>query len=490
MLGTSFREGAGRLRGDRMDGTMDGRERVVGLPPPQGLYDPQFEHDACGVGFVVNVSGDKSSSIIQKAIAVLINLGHRGACGCDPGTGDGAGILFQIPHRFFQRECSARHISLPDEGEYGVAMVFLPRADEDRWRCEAMFTEAVAQEGQVVLGWRDVPVDPTAIGLLARRSEPVIRQLFIGRGPGIADEHAFERKLYLIRRRGGKEGGGGGAAGGEDLSLPTPSLSSVTIVYKGLLKGTQLHGYYKDLSDPDLESALALVHSRFSTNTFPTWDLAHPYRFLAHNGEINALRGNRNWMRARTAALRSDLFGGELGELLPILTETGSDSMTIDNALEFLVMGGRSLPHAMMMLIPEAYTKDVRIKPDKRAFYEYHACVMEPWDGPAAILFTDGHRIGAVLDRNGLRPARYTITRSGIVVMASEVGVLPIRDEDVLYKGKMKPGKLFLVDTLEGRIIDDHEIKDLIIHKRPYRQWLDENRKHLDDLPPPPEVRH
>jgi glutamate synthase (NADPH/NADH) large chain len=466
---------------------MDPLEPSYGLPPRQGLYDPAFEHDACGVGFVVNVRGRKSNDVVRSALQVLVNLGHRGACGCDPETGDGAGILIQIPHELYARVCAARMIRLPPRGEYGVAFVFLPARDEDRWRCEAILAETAAAEGQVVLGWRDVPRDPTAIGIQARRREPIMRQLFIGRGAGIAGEAAFERKLFVIRRRA--ENAVAAANLQEGGRFYIPSLSSATVVYKGLLKGTQLAAYYKDLSNPLTESALALVHSRFSTNTFPSWELAHPYRYLAHNGEINALRGNRNWMRARTAAMASDLFGDKLRELFPIVSETGSDSMTIDNALEFLVMGGRSLAHAVMMLIPEAWQKNPRLDPDRRAFYEYHASLMEPWDGPAAILFTDGRRIGAVLDRNGLRPARYTIDRSGNVVMASEVGVLPIPPEDIIYKGKMKPGKLFLVDTVEGRIIDDAEVKDAIARQRPYRKWLEENRIDLADLPAasPPE---
>ncbi len=462
---------------------MHGIGQPTGLPEKRGLYDPQLEHDACGVGFVVQINGAKSHDLVQKAITVLINLGHRGACGCDPETGDGAGILIQIPHEFFRGLSRAHHLSLPGEGEYGVGVVFLPRNDEERWLCEDIFGEIITEEGQRILGWRDVPVDPTAIGNQARASEPVIRHIFIGRGKGTSDQAAFERKLYLIRRRIERAVGEAGLK--EEQYFFISSLSSVTMVYKGLLKGTQLAAYYTDLAQPAMKTALALVHSRFSTNTFPTWNLAHPYRYLAHNGEINALRGNRNWMRARAAAMESELFGEDLPKLFPILTETGSDSMTIDNALEFLVMGGRSLPHSMMMLIPEAWKKNVHIDPEKRAFYEYHACLMEPWDGPAAILFTDGRQIGAILDRNGLRPCRYTITRGGCVVMASEVGVLPLHPEEILCKGKMKPGKLFLVDTVEGRIIDDRETKEGISRQQPYGQWLEANRIELADLPEP-----
>jgi glutamate synthase (NADPH/NADH) large chain len=461
-----------------------GSSRPYGLPERQGLYDPENEHDSCGVAFVANVSGKKSHDVVQKALTVLENLSHRGACGCDPQTGDGAGILLQIPHEFFRRELAAKGINLPAPGRYGVGAVFLPRDAADHGKCQEILERAIREEGQTVLGWRDVPVDNSALGWLARKSEPVIRQVFVGRGTSTRDEDCFERKLYVIRRRAEKAVAEARLQEGKLFYLS--SLSAVTLVYKGLMIATQVAAFYRDLLDPLVKSALALVHSRFSTNTFPTWELAHPYRFLAHNGEINALRGNRNWMRARTAALSSELFGEDLEKLLPILTETGSDSMTIDNALEFLVKGGRSLAHAMMMLIPEAWNKDARLDPEKRAFYEYHACLMEPWDGPAAILFTDGRQIGAVLDRNGLRPARYTITKSGCVVMASEVGVLPIPPEEVLYKGKMKPGKLFLVDTVAGRVIDDSEIKHRIIYRRPYRRWLAENKIELGDLPPPP----
>ncbi|MGH9363061.1 MAG: glutamate synthase subunit alpha, partial [Thermoanaerobaculia bacterium] len=330
---------------------------------------------------------------------MLERLSHRGACGCDPETGDGAGILIQIPHEFFHRECGARGLDLPARGDYGVAFVFLPRGAAERARCEALLEGIAAEEGQRVIGWRDVPADSGAIGWLARKSEPVMRQLFIGRGPTAGDDDGFERKLYVIRKRVERAAEEAGLAG--DKGLYITSLSAVTVVYKGLMIATQIAAYFPDLKDPAVKTALALVHSRFSTNTFPSWELAHPYRFLAHNGEINALRGNRNWMRARTAAMSSRLFGDDLRKLFPILTETGSDSATIDNALEFLVKSGRSLAHAMMLLIPEAWNKDARLDPDKRAFYEYHACLMEPWDGPAAILFTDGRQIGAILDRNG-----------------------------------------------------------------------------------------
>ncbi len=490
---------------------MDGSSHRHGYPPKQGLYDPEYEHDSCGVAFVANIGGAKSHDVVRKAITVLENLNHRGACGCDPETGDGAGIILQVPHQFFRRECGARGVELPSPGEYGVAMIFLPRVEKQRRPCEEAIEQIVRDEGQEVLLWRDVPVNSNAIGRLARESEPIIRQLFVRRGRDAATEAGFERKLYVIRKRAEKAVEESALAQGESFYIC--SFSAVTVVYKGLLLAPQVLNYYLDLQDPELVSALALVHSRFSTNTFPAWHLAHPYRYLAHNGEINALRGNRNWMRARTGALEPGVFGGDLKKLFPILTETGSDSATIDNALEFLVMGGRSLAHAMMMLIPEAWGgalpprsprgdgsafparslqgdgSAARLADEKRAFYEYHACLMEPWDGPAAILFTDGRQVGAILDRNGLRPARYMVTRSGLIVMASEVGVLPIPPEEILYKGKMKPGKLFLVDTVAGRIIDDAEIKHRTVNQRPYRRWLDENHIELENLPPPPRMR-
>ena len=468
---------------------MTTERRPHGLPEPQGLYDPQNEHDSCGVGFVANISGRKEHSVVSRAISVLENLSHRGACGCDPKTGDGAGILIQIPHEFLHAKLKALGVTLPAPGDYGVGMVFLPRNAAERKKCEGVVERVLKSEGIPVLGWRDVPVDSDALGWLARKSEPAIRQLFVGRGAATPDETSFERKLYVARRVIERTVERDHVA--EGMHFYMPSFSAVTLIYKGLMIPEQLSNYFRDLKDTAVKSALALVHSRFSTNTFPSWPLAHPYRFLAHNGEINTLRGNRNWMRARTAALASELFGDDLPKLMPLVSETGSDSMTIDNALEFLVKGGRPLAHAVMMLIPEAWNKDAGLDPDKRAFYEYHACLMEPWDGPAAILFTDGRQIGAVLDRNGLRPARYTITKDGMVVMASETGVLSIPPENVLRKGKMKPGMLFLVDTVEGRIIDDEEIKRRIVLQKPYRRWLDEQRIALEDLavpdhPPPP----
>jgi glutamate synthase domain-containing protein 2/glutamate synthase domain-containing protein 1/glutamate synthase domain-containing protein 3 len=455
-----------------------------GLPQKQGLYDPQFEKDSCGVGFVANIDGTRSNQIIRQALEVLLHLSHRGACGCDPETGDGAGILLQIPHEFLSRECQKLGWALPNPGHYGVGTIFLPRERETRQQCQSLFEKVVQEEGQRLLGWRDVPVDNQAIGQKAREVEPVIRQIFVGRNQELASEAGFERKLYVIRRRVATLVENSGLAQADHFYVC--SLSCVTLIYKGLLMAHQIQAFYQDLTDPLMQSCLALVHSRFSTNTFPSWKLAHPYRYLAHNGEINTLRGNRNWMRARAQSLSSDLFGDDLKKLSPILTATGSDSATIDNALEFLIAGGRSLPHAIMMLIPEAWNKDIRLDPDKQGFYEYHACLMEPWDGPAAIAFTDGKRVGAVLDRNGLRPARYIVTKDGLVVMASEVGVLDVPADRILYKGRLQPGKIFLVDTVEQRIIDDAELKSRITRQKPYRQWVDANKIDLHHLPEPP----
>jgi len=451
-----------------------------GLPDKSGLYDPQYEHDACGVGFVVNIKGVKSHSIVEKGIQILENLVHRGACGCDPETGDGAGILVQKPHVFLQREMNG---ALPHPDAYGVGMIFLPRDASEREDCESTLAQVVSDEGQILLGWRDVPTDPSCIGSLARETMPVIRQVFIGRGKDVPDADAFERKLYVIRKV--TENTIAERKLSESSCFYVCSLSGRTIVYKGLLLAHQINGFYKDLTDPEFVTALALVHQRFSTNTFPTWPLAHPYRMLAHNGEINTLRGNRNWMRARQAFLSSKLFGDDVKKLIPLVTETGSDSATIDNALELLTLGGRYLPHAMMMLVPEAWGGNNQMDADRRAFYEYHACLMEPWDGPAALAFTDGRVIGALLDRNGLRPARYLVTNDDLVVMASETGVLDIPDENIREKWRLQPGRIFLVDTEAGRIIDDDELKDRIVHQKPYAKWLAENKIDLNDLPEP-----
>jgi glutamate synthase (NADPH/NADH) large chain len=449
----------------------------------QGLYDPRFEHDACGVGFVANIKGVKSHDIVRKGLQVLENLTHRGACGCDPLTGDGAGILMQVPDEFLRRECRQLRIDLPNPGEYGVGMVFLPRDVAERNVCQKFFEKVVREEGQQLLGWRTVPTDASKTGELARKLAPEIRQIFIARGKGITDSETLERKFYVIRKRVERLVATADLRDSESFYIP--SLSCRTLCYKGLLLPEQIPQFYADLVDPTMTSALALVHQRFSTNTFPSWDRAHPYRFLAHNGEINTLRGNENWMHAREKMFASPLFGDDIKKLLPIIEESGSDSAKFDNALELLVRSGRSLPHAVMMMIPEAWQKHESMSEAKRAFYEYHSCLMEPWDGPASIAFTDGRLIGAVLDRNGLRPSRYVVTKDGFVVMASEVGVLDIAPDNVLHKDRLQPGRMFLVDTENGRIIADEEIKEGMAARQPYRKWLDENLVQLSKLPEP-----
>jgi len=449
----------------------------------QGLYDPRFEHDACGVGFVANVKGVQSHDIVQKGLQVLQNLTHRGACGCDPLTGDGAGILMQVPHEFLAKECRSLRIGLAEPGEYGVGMVFLPPDVAERNVCKELFEKVVHEEGQRLLGWRTVPTNPDACGPLARQALPEIRQIFIGRGKGIKDAEALERKLYVIRKRVER------AVRESDLrdseSFYISSLSGRTIVYKGLLLPEQIPQFYADLLDATMKTALALVHQRFSTNTFPSWERAHPYRFIAHNGEINTLRGNENWMHAREKMFSSPLFGADIRKLMPIVDETTSDSGKFDNTLELLMRTGRSLPHAVMMMIPEAWQKHESMSDTKRAFYEYHSCLMEPWDGPASIAFTDGRLIGAVLDRNGLRPSRYVVTKDGFVVMASEVGVLDIAPDNVLHKDRLQPGRMFLVDTENGRIVGDDEIKEGMAARQPYRTWLTDNLVKLSAVPVP-----
>ena len=453
-----------------------------GLPPAQGLYHPAHEHDACGIGFVASIPGHKSHDIIRKGIQVLLNLAHRGACGCDPETGDGAGVLIQIPHTFFVRECEKLGFSLPEPGTYGVGMTFLPVEKHPRLQCEGILERIVREEGLTLLGWRDTPVYASAIGRVARASQPYIQQIFVGSSSSM-DEDAFERKLYLVRKRAENEVREAGIEDAEMFYIP--SLSCRTIVYKGLLLAPQITNFYRELSDPDVVSALCLVHQRFSTNTFPSWQRAHPYRYIAHNGEINTLRGNVNWMQARQSLLKSPLFGDDLKKLYPIIAPDGSDSANFDNVVEFLLHSGRSIPHVMAMLIPEAWAVNPHMKPEKRAFYEYHACLMEPWDGPAAIAFTDGRVIGATLDRNGLRPGRYVVTHDDLVVMASEAGVLQIAPEQVKRKGRLQPGKMFLVDTVEGRIISDKEIKQTLASRRPYGEWLRENQITIDQIPEP-----
>ena len=449
---------------------------------PVGLYRPEFEHDGCGVGVVADIPGRKSHEIINKGLEVLDNLAHRGAAGSDPLTGDGAGLLLQVPHSLLTRHATETGISLPGPGDYGVGMVFLPQVAEERGAYEDVIEQVVGAEGQRFLGWRDVPVDQGEIGETAREVQPVIRQFLVGKGQKSPDQSAFERKLYVIRKV--IENTVAGLGMKEVDTFYICSLSSNTLVYKGLLLGTQLRGFYLDLSDPRLESAFVLVHSRFSTNTLGSWKLAHPYRYICHNGEINTLRGNINWMTARQALLDSPLFDGDdVQKLLPIITPGASDTASFDNVFELLIMGGRSPAHAMMMMVPEAWSGDRFISPDKRAFYEYHASLMEPWDGPALMTFTDGKTIGANLDRNGLRPFRYTITNDNLLIMASEAGVLEVPPENVMYKGRLRPGRMFLVDVQQGRIIDDEEVKADLSTRQPYAQWLDQNLVRLEDLP-------
>jgi glutamate synthase (NADPH/NADH) large chain len=460
---------------------------VPGLPEPQGLYHPRNEHDACGMGFVANIKGEKSHDIILKGIQILINLTHRGACGCDPETGDGAGVLIQIPHRFFQREAARLGFTLPAMGEYGVGMVFMPVERHKRLVTEGILERIVQEEGLTVLGWRDTPIDGDAIGRVARASQPYIQQIFVGRETAMTQDQ-FERRLYILRKRFEA------AVAAEVDELPNsgvfsvPSLSSRTIIYKGLLLAPQIAKFYVELSDPDVMSALCLVHQRFSTNTFPTWQLAHPFHYVAHNGEINTVRGNVNWMHARESIMRSELFGDDLKKLFPIVQPNGSDSACFDNALELLVQAGRSLPHAMAMLMPEAWDGNPHMDEKKRAFYEYHCSLMEPWDGPAAIAFTDGRVIGATLDRNGLRPARYLVTHDDMVVLSSETGVLPVKPENVKMKGRLQPGKMFLIDLEQGRIVSDREIKEQLANRQPYGEWLREYQVTLDKLPEPMRV--
>ncbi|HLH38443.1 MAG TPA: glutamate synthase large subunit [Bryobacteraceae bacterium] len=450
--------------------------------PAQGLYHPANEHDACGMGFIVNLSGARSQEIIRKGLEILINLTHRGACGCDPETGDGAGILIQIPHEFFARELP---FALPNRGRYGAGMLFLPVDARERLVCEGMVEAAAREQGLKVLGWRDTPVRVDAIGRQARATQPYIEQLFLaGEESWCTDE--LERRLYVTRRAA--EAAIARSQIHQKEFFYIPSLSARTIVYKGLLLAPQIAEFYGDLSDPETRSAFCLVHQRFSTNTFPSWQLAHPYRMLCHNGEINTVRGNINWMNARQSVLESDLFGADIRKIFPVITPAGSDTAALDNTVEMLTLAGRSLPHVIAMLIPEAWDHDSTMSPEKRAFYEYHASLMEPWDGPAAVAFTDGKWIGATLDRMGLRPARYLVTEDDHLILASETGVLPVAPENVRYKGRLQPGKMLLVNLEEGRIVPDEEIKHQLAARRPYAEWLKENTIMLDDLPQPPRV--
>src|SRR5436190_2459180 len=462
---------------------------IRGLPQPQGLYDPRYERDSCGVGFLCHIKGKASHKIVDDALLMLENMTHRGACGCESNSGDGAGILVRTPDKFLRRKRKELGINLPALGKYGVAMCFLPKDMVARHECEQTLENIARENGMVILGWRDVPTNNSAIGPTPRRSEPKIRQCFVAPDEKFFNKADFDRRLYLVRQRAENvvEFNAVNKAAREGFYINL--MSANRLVYKGMLTAPQLRGYYPDLSEPDFESALAMIHSRFSTNTFPSWDRAHPYRYLAHNGEINTLRGNRNWMRARYGALQSAVFGVELQKMYPILTESGSDSATFDNALQFLRVNGRSLPHAVLMMIPEAWQKHDLMSDDLKAFYEYHACLMEPWDGPASVTFTNGEVIGAVLDRNGLRPSRYYVTKDDRVIMASEVGVLPIKPEEVASKWRLQPGKIFLVDMKQGRIVDDREIKDDLVAQRPWKEWLEENLIDLDSLPEPKNVQ-
>ncbi len=457
-----------------------------GLPPKQGLYDPWFEHDACGVGFVVDIKGRKTNKILKNAIQILKNLDHRGAAGSEANTGDGAGVLIQMPHAFLKEAAKAARVTLPGPGEYGSGLIFLPKDRIKRRRLEERFEQIVQSEGLVMLGWRTVPVDNSTLGETAKSSEPMIRQVFVGRNPANPDAMAFERKLYVIRKRAYADIRTSTLDGAEQWYVV--SLSFKTIVYKGMLLTGQLEEYFKDLRNPAVETALALVHSRFSTNTFPSWARAHPYRYIAHNGEINTLRGNINWMHAREALFESDLFGEDTKKITPIVNPNGSDSSMFDNTLELLILAGRSPAHAMMMMIPEPWSNNESMDDGRKAFYQYHSCLMEPWDGPASIAFTDGVQMCAVLDRNGLRPSRYYVTNDGLVIMASEAGVLDIEPENVIQKGRLQPGRMFVVDTEQGRIIEDDEIKKAISSAHPYRKWLNEHLVHLSDIPAAPEM--
>ena len=447
----------------------------------QGLYDPSNEHDACGVGFIAHIKGKKNHAIVEQGLLILKNLDHRGAVGADALMGDGAGVLIQIPDQYYREEMAKQGVQLPPPGEYGVGMIFLPKEHASRLACEQEIERAVRAEGQVVLGWRDVPVDrDMPMSPTVREKEPVIRQIFIGRGPDIMVTDALERKLYVIRKSAVHAIEALKLIHGKEYFVP--SMSARTIVYKGLLLADQVGVYYKDLQDERCVSALALVHQRFSTNTFPEWPLAHPYRMIAHNGEINTVKGNFNWMRAREGVMKSAVLGDDLQKLYPLIFEGQSDTASFDNALELLVMAGYPIAQAMMMMIPEAWENHGMMDENRRAFYEYHAAMMEPWDGPAAMAFTDGRQIGGTLDRNGLRPARYIVTDDDLVVMASESGVLPIPESKIIKKWRLQPGKMFLIDLEAGRIIDDKEIKDTYANAKPYKQWISSVRIKLNEL--------
>jgi glutamate synthase (NADPH/NADH) large chain len=467
----------------------DARMMRYGLPPKQGLYDPELEHDACGIGFVADLKKPASHTIIEQATEILCRLTHRGAAGSDEATGDGAGMLIQTPDRFLRKVADQAGFGLPDKGRYASALVFLANEADERARQIQVIEQKIAAEGQSLLGWREVPTDPSTIGRIARSGMPAFKQIFIGASEGL-DQPAFERKLYVIRRLIENELDALGSA------FHIPSLSSKTFLFKGMFLAHQTPQFFPDLQDPDLESRVALVHQRYSTNTFPTWDLAQPFRYLAHNGEINTIRGNQNWMQAREGTLRSHLFGEDLKKVFPVMRTGTSDSARFDNALEFLHLTGRDLPQSMLMMIPEAWENDPTMSAERRGFYEYHSCMMEPWDGPASMCFSNGDGVGAVLDRNGLRPSRYVLTKDGLLVMGSEVGTLQIDPADVEVKGRLEPGRIFYADLDEGRIVQDEELKDRYIQRQPYRTWVEMNQLELKDLgrvdtvhKPNPEIR-
>ncbi|MFE8695885.1 glutamate synthase large subunit [Cytobacillus sp. FJAT-53684] len=453
---------------------------ITNKPPvKQGLYDPGFEHDACGIGFIANIKGGTSHQIVKKGLSMLVRLEHRGGQGSDPDTGDGAGIMTQLPHQFFLKECG--NMNIPETGNYGVGMIFLPQDPKLREKCESVLKEIVEEEGQQLLGWRTVPIDDSALGETAKNSKPFIRQVFIGKAKGISAGESFERKLYVIRKRAEKAVRDNQIARNETFYIA--SLSTRTIVYKGMLKPDQLDAYFVDLQDQLYDSAFALVHSRFSTNTFPSWERAHPNRYLIHNGEINTLKGNINWMKVRERMIEYSAFGREISEISPIIEQDGSDSSSFDNCLEFLTLAGYSLPHAAMMMVPEPWEKDELMEDSLKAFYEYHSHLMEPWDGPSALAFTDGKQIGAMLDRNGLRPARYYIASDDTIIFSSEAGVIDVEADQIIEKGRLSPGKMLLVDLEEGRIITNEEVKQRVSRKRPYRKWLNAESVHINELP-------
>ncbi len=468
----------------RQTATAGSTPEFRGMPKKQGLYDPRNEHDACGVGFVAHMKGQKSHQIVRDGLFILENLTHRGAVGADPLMGDGAGILVQIPDRFFREEMAVQGVTLPDAGDYAVGYLFMPQDEAQIAHFKQVITDVVSEEGQVLLGFRDVPVDNASLSKAPdiAATEPHHVQVFIGAGRDAATSAEFERRLFTLRKVISNRIYD--AFQGADTGFYPVSLSTKTIVYKGMFLAYQVAQYFKDLSDPRFESAVALVHQRFSTNTFPSWKLAHPYRMVAHNGEINTLRANVNWMAARQASVSSPLFGADISKLWPISYEGQSDTACFDNALEFLVQGGYPLSHAVMMLIPEAWAGNQLMNPERKAFYEYHAALMEPWDGPAAVCFTDGKQIGATLDRNGLRPARYIVTNDDRVILASEAGTLPVDEASIVKKWRLQPGKMLLIDMEEGRIISDEELKSSLASQHPYRQWLDNTQLILEDLKP------